>query len=161
MAEKNSDGSRTVSGVRQARLTGLVYLLYFIAGMPLLLRSSLVVRGDAAATADHILGNQLMYRMTIVTDLVSYILYLALAYLFYTLLRRVSRSWTVMGTLFTIAGCIVLIVATSTLAAPLLLLRRRPLARHWACRTAGMGTARASCTAPASSSLCCCSGCNG
>ena len=107
---------------RIARITGGIYLLYFIAGMPLLLRSSLVVRDDAAATAAKIIASETLYRATIVTDLVSYSLYLGLAYLFYLLLRNVSRPWALMGTLFTVAGCIVLIVATAALTAPLALL---------------------------------------
>jgi CheY-like chemotaxis protein/two-component sensor histidine kinase len=107
---------------RVARITGGVYLLYFIAGMPLILRSSLIVPSDAAATAAKITASQALYRATIVTDLVSYALYLGLAYLFYLLLRNVSRPWALLGTLFTVAGCIVLIVATAALTAPLALL---------------------------------------
>jgi hypothetical protein len=108
--------------MRIARLTGGTYLLYFIAGMPLILRSSLIVPTDAAATAAKITASETLYRATIFTDLVSYSLYLGLAYLFYLLLRHVSRPWAVMGTLFTIAGCIVLIMATAALTAPLALL---------------------------------------
>ena len=107
---------------RIARITGGIYLLYFIAGMPLILRSSLIVPTDPAATAAKIIASESLYRLTILTDLVSYSLYLGLAYLFYLLLRNVSRPWALMGTLFTIAGCIVLIVATAALTAPLALL---------------------------------------
>ena len=107
---------------RIARITGGVYLLYFIAGMPLVLRSRLIVPMDAAATAAKIISSESLYRTTIVTDLVSYSLYLGLAYLFYLLLRKVSQPWALMGTLFTIAGCIVLIVATAALTVPLTLL---------------------------------------
>ena len=107
---------------RIARITGGIYLLYFVAGMPLILRSSLIVPTDAAATAVKITASETLYRLTIVTDLVSYCLYLGLAYLFYLLLRNVSRPWALMGTLFTIAGCLVLIVATAALTAPLALL---------------------------------------
>jgi hypothetical protein len=106
---------------RIARIAGGIYLLYFIAGMPLILRSSLIVPTDAAATAARIAASETLYRATIVTDLVSYSLYLGLAYLFYRLLRNVSRPWALMGTLFTIAGCIVLIMATVALTAPLAL----------------------------------------
>ena len=107
---------------RLARITGGIYLLYFFAGMPLILRSSLIVPTDASATAARITASETLYRVTIVTDLVSYSLYLGLAYLFYLLLRKVSRPWALMGTLFTIAGCIVLITATAALTAPLALL---------------------------------------
>src|SRR5579864_403598 len=102
-----------------SRVTAGVYLLYFIAGVPLLLRSSLIVPGNASATATKILASELLYRATMVTDLVSYSLYLGLAYLFYLLLRHVNRSWALLGALLAVAGCIVLIVATSLLSAPL------------------------------------------
>jgi hypothetical protein len=90
--------------------------------MPLILRSSLIVPTDAAATAAKITASEALYRTTMVTDLVSYSLYLGLGYLFYLLLRNVSRPWALLGTLFTIAGCIVLIMATVALTAPLALL---------------------------------------
>jgi len=104
------------------RTTAGVYILYFIAGFPLLLRSSLIVPANTVATAAKIMSSQVLYRITMVTDLVSYALYLGLAYLFYLLLRHVNRPWAVLGALFTVAGCIVLIVATSLLSAPLALL---------------------------------------
>src|SRR5512140_301707 len=80
-----------------SRLTAGVYLLYFIAGFPLLLRSSLIVPGNAAATAAKITASEALYRITMVTDLVSYALYLGLAYLFYLLLRHVNQPWALMG----------------------------------------------------------------
>jgi hypothetical protein len=104
------------------RTTAGVYILYFIAGFPLLLRSSLIVPANAVATAAKITSSEALYRITMVTDLLSYALYLGLAYLFYLLLRHVNRPWALLGALFTVAGCIVLIVATSLLSAPLALL---------------------------------------
>jgi hypothetical protein len=109
--------------VRQrARLTGAMYIPYLAFGMPLFLRATLIVPRDATATAANILASETLYRVTLVTDLVSYALYIALAYLFYALLREVNRSWAAVATLFTLAGCIVLIVSTALLAGPLLLL---------------------------------------
>jgi len=107
---------------KRARVTGMIYLLYFLAGMPLFLRSSLIVPTDAAATAAKITASENLYRTTIVTDLISYCLYLGLSYLFYLLLKHVSRPWAVIGTLFTVAGCIVLITATAALTIPPVLL---------------------------------------
>lgn len=105
-----------------ARLTGILYLVYFAAGAPLVLRSSLISPGDATVTAGRILASERFYRLTIVTDLVSYALYLWLAYLFYLLLRDVNRRWALLATLFTVVGCVVLITATTALTVPLALL---------------------------------------
>lgn len=119
---QRSGDSEIDPGKRLARLTAVIYALYFVVGIPFMLRSSLIVPADAAATAAKIIASEALYRMTIVAELASDVLYLGLAYLFYLLLRSVSRPWALLGTLVTIAGCIVLIVATSVLSAPLTLL---------------------------------------
>ena len=108
--------------MRRARWAGAVYILYFLAALPLSLRSSLIVPSDAQATAAKIGASEGLYRLTVVTDLVSYVLYVALAYLLYTLLRHVSRTWAAIATLFTLIGCVVLVVSETTLAVPLLLM---------------------------------------
>lgn len=108
---------------RQARLTGAMYIPYLAFGMPLFLRTPLIVPADAAATATKILASETLYRITVITDLVSYALYIVLAYLFYTLLRSVNRPLAAIATLFTFAGCFVLIISTAFLTAPVLLLR--------------------------------------
>jgi len=107
---------------RRARLTGAMYIPYLLFGVPLFLRARLIVPSDAAATAANILASESLYRVTVITDLISYFLYIGLAYLFYLLLREVSRPWAAVATLFTLAGCVVLIVSTALLTAPLLLL---------------------------------------
>ena len=108
--------------MRRARWAGGVYILYFLTALPLSLRSALIVPSDASATAAKINAAESLYRLTVVSDLISYVLYIALAYLLYTLLRHVNRMWAAIGTLFTLIGCVVLVVSTSTLAVPLLLL---------------------------------------
>jgi len=122
MSTKESAESECRPSKGLLRATAGVYILYFIAGFPLLLRASLIVPANAVATAAKITSSETLYRITIVTDLVSYALYLGLAYLFYLLLRHVNRPWALLGALLTVGGCIVLIVATSLLSAPLALL---------------------------------------
>jgi hypothetical protein len=107
---------------RRARLTGAMYIPYLAFGLPLFFRARMIVPGNAAATAAKILASEGLYRITIVTDLVSYGLYVVLAYLFYLLLREVNREWAAIATLFTLGGCMVVMVATAVLTAPLLLL---------------------------------------
>jgi hypothetical protein len=112
----------TATPARLARLTGAMYLPYLAFGAPMFLRTRLIVSNDPAATAANILASRSLYELTIVTDLVSYALYVVLAYLFYLLLRDVNRPWAAISALFTFAGCVVLIAATTLLTAPLLLL---------------------------------------
>jgi hypothetical protein len=99
-----------------------MYIPYLAFGLPIFFRAHMIVTSDPAATAAKILASESLYRVTIVTDLVSYFLYIVLAFLFYLLLRQVSRGWAAIATLFTLAGCIILIGATAVLTAPLLLL---------------------------------------
>jgi hypothetical protein len=89
------------------------------------LRTPLIVSTDAGATAANILASESLYRVTVVTDLMSYGLYIALAYLFYVLLREVNRTWAAVAALLTFAGCVVLITSSALLTAPLLLLDSR------------------------------------
>lgn len=119
---KNASGMRFQDMRFRARLTGAMYIPYILAAVPLSLRSGLVVPSDAAATAANIAASETLYRTTLVTDLLGDALYVVLAYLFYSLLRTVSRPWAAISALFTLSGCVVQIVATAVLTAPLLLL---------------------------------------
>jgi len=106
----------------QARLTGAMYIPYLALGLGLFARTPLIAPNDPAATAARILNSEALYRLTVITDAASYALYIALAYLFYLLLRKVNRHWAAIGALLTVAGCVVLLIATALLTAPLLLL---------------------------------------
>ena len=75
-----------------------MYIPYLAFGLPLFFRAPLIVPNNAASTAANIIASESLYRLTVVTDLVSYVLYIVLAYLFYTLLREVSRPWATVGT---------------------------------------------------------------
>lgn len=103
-------------------LTGAVWFLYFLAAIPMALRAALIAPGDPAATAQHLAAGALLYRATILSDLVSYVLYIAFACLLYWLVRDTSRRWAALGTLVTLTGCMVLVVATAALPLPLILL---------------------------------------
>jgi hypothetical protein len=76
---------------RYARLTGLLYLLFAITAAFGLLYSPLV-KGDAAATAQSILNNEDMFRLAIVSWLVSQVLYIWVALRFETLLSSVDKG---------------------------------------------------------------------
>lgn len=113
----------TTPAMAQARVIGAAYILYFLAALPLSVRSSMVVGADPAATATNIMASESLYRLTIVTDLLSYALYLVLTYLIYLLLRDVNRKWAAIAAIFSVSGCLVQIVSTSWLMVPLILLK--------------------------------------
>jgi Domain of unknown function (DUF4386) len=61
---------------RMARIAGLLYLIGSVAGVfGILYGPSLVVPGDAAATAKHILASESLFRLSIVSALLDQIIF--------------------------------------------------------------------------------------
>lgn len=77
---------------RLARVTGVLYLVIVVFGMlsPTVLET-LVVPGDAVATADNILGSLWLFRISLVGWIVIVVVDVALSATFYVLLERVDR----------------------------------------------------------------------
>ena len=85
-----------------ARWAGVLYLVIFVgAGFAEgYVRATLVVPGDAAATAAAILGSEGLFRLGLVADLVAFLADAAVAVLLYLLLRPVSRTISLMAAAF-------------------------------------------------------------
>ncbi|GGX73533.1 DUF4386 domain-containing protein [Saccharospirillum salsuginis] len=77
-----------------ARLAGVLYLIIIVcAGFAEGgVRASLIVPGDAALTAEHILGSEFLYRLGFSLDLVAFLCDLGVSILFYVLLKPVNRT---------------------------------------------------------------------
>ena len=80
--------------VKAARVAGLLYLLM---GLPapfalIYLPGKLIVRGDAAATANNILGSQMLFRLGIVAELTSAVLFVLVVMALYRLLSDVNKT---------------------------------------------------------------------
>jgi Domain of unknown function (DUF4386) len=90
----------TRSPLAYARAAGLLYLVIFVCGVfsELVVRGSVIVPGDAAATADNILASEGLYRLGFVSDLVMLLADIGVAVLFYILLRPVSRTLALFAT---------------------------------------------------------------
>jgi hypothetical protein len=80
------------------RVAGLVYLLLvFLAPYRLMyVPSTLIVSGDAAATADNILAHELLFRLGIAADLACGVIVLWLTLALYRLFRGVDRNLAVL-----------------------------------------------------------------
>ena len=62
----------------RARVTGVVYLFYFLTAVfSMLFLKGLVVYGDPASTANNILAHQSLFRLGIATDLIATACYVA------------------------------------------------------------------------------------
>jgi hypothetical protein len=113
----------------QARTVGVVYLSYFLTGVfgALLLRG-IVVSGDTAATASHILAHENLYRAGFAFDLVANAIYIALTALLYRFFRPVDHPALVIAVFSSLAGCTLQIAGELLRIAPLVILKHDRLA---------------------------------
>jgi hypothetical protein len=77
-----------------ARITGLLLLIIVVIGPFSLLYvpSTLIVPGDATATADNIRASESLFRLGIVSNTLIFLLEIVVTVLLYVLLRPVSRT---------------------------------------------------------------------
>ena len=112
----------------RARITGVVYLIYFLtAVLGELFLKGLVVDGDAAATANNILVRQPLFRLGLATGFIATACYIAVTALFYDLFKPVNRSLSLLAAFFSLVGCAILVFASLFQLAPLVVLGRRPV----------------------------------
>lgn len=93
-----------------ARRAGWVYLLLFMSGLvaEFFLRSAVFVPADAVETAVRIAASPMTLRWAIVADLVMIASDIALALLFYELLKEVNRTIAVLAAMFRFTQAVVL-----------------------------------------------------
>ncbi|MEQ8338099.1 MAG: DUF4386 domain-containing protein [Cyclobacteriaceae bacterium] len=84
------------------RITGLMYLLVIIcAGFSQgYVRGTLVIPGDAAATALNITSNEGLFRLGLVTDLIAFLLDAAISVMFYQLLKPAGKTLALISSAF-------------------------------------------------------------
>jgi len=98
----------------KARIAGGLWLMVIVAGMTaFIIRSPLIVRGDAAATTAHILASESLFRFGFGADLIAGACYMGVTVLLYVLLKPVSRSLSLLAAFFGLAG--IAIGATTSL----------------------------------------------
>src|SRR6266699_3575944 len=80
---------------KAARIAGAVYLSMVVTGPFSLIYvpSKLIVRGNAAVTADNILAHQTLFNLAILADLVGQVIFICLAIALYRLLSGVNKTW--------------------------------------------------------------------
>ncbi len=108
----------------RTRLPGLLYALTGLFGVISLqvIPATFFVRGDAAATAQRISQAVPIYRLGILSDLLSQIFFLFLALNLYGLLRHVDRTQARLLVVFVTVAVAVGVVNELNLIAPLILL---------------------------------------
>lgn len=88
-----------------ARIAGVLYLVIIIAGLfaEMVVRSNLIVAGDAAVTAENIMDSEGLFRLGFISDLAMIMADVTIALLFYVLLRPVSNVLALMAAFFRLA----------------------------------------------------------
>lgn len=86
------------SPVKAARIAGTVYLSMVLTAPFTLLYvpGKLIVRGNAAATAHNILVHETMFRLAIVGDLFTHVIFICLGIALYRLLSSVGKTWAML-----------------------------------------------------------------
>ena len=110
---------------KAARIAGAIYLSMVITGPFSLIYvpSKLIVRGNAAATADNILAHETMFRLSILADLVGQVIFICLAVALYRLLSGVNKIWAALMVALVLVSAAVGFVNTLNDIAALILFR--------------------------------------
>jgi hypothetical protein len=89
----------------QARIAGGLYVTIIVLALfaPFPVAPSWLVRGDLSATLDKILASKSLYSLGGLAELIVYACDLAVALIFYELLKPVSRSLALLATFFRLA----------------------------------------------------------
>jgi hypothetical protein len=108
-----------------ARIAGLLYLVIIVAApvAEMIIPGRLVVAGDPAATAANILQSEQLFRLGGVASLITVFCDVALAALFYLLLRPVSGTIALVADFFRLAAITVVAVNVIFYFAPLTILK--------------------------------------
>ena len=110
---------------KAARIAGAVYLsMVFTAPFTLLyIPNKLIVRGDATATASNILAHETMFRLAIIGDLITAVIFICLGIALYRLLSGVNKTWAMLMVAFVLISAAVGFLDTLNNVAALILFR--------------------------------------
>jgi hypothetical protein len=120
----SEEGDRQLSSMnRTAKIAGLFYLI-FILLLPLAtsIRSQLIVFGDAAATAQKITANELLFRISYLTELVAALFFVLAAWALYVLLKPVNKNLALLFLLLNLGGVAIQCISVLNLSTALSLL---------------------------------------
>lgn len=90
------------SMIRNARLTGLLYLIIIFCGLftEMFVRGTMIVQGDTLTTVSNIKAGEGMFRLGFVSDLIMVIADVGVAVLFYLLLKPVNNTLSMLAAIF-------------------------------------------------------------
>ncbi|HWS89635.1 MAG TPA: DUF4386 domain-containing protein [Pyrinomonadaceae bacterium] len=111
------------SPLGKARAAGALWLTVIAASVvAVVFQSRLVVRDDAALTANNIAASESLFRLSVVVDLFAGACYMGVTVLLYVLLKPAGRSLSLFAAFSGLAGVVVGAAAALLRLAPLVLL---------------------------------------
>lgn len=118
-------GNAVASPRFKARMAGVFQVLEAVtaAGGEVFILGSLVVTGNAAATAANILGHERLFWLGFALSLIAVPFHLAWTLLLYDLFKPVNRSLSLFAAFIMLVGCAIQAVTSLFYAAPLLVLK--------------------------------------
>ncbi len=101
----------------------ILYPIWFVLGLfsIMYVPSTLIVSGDAAATANNIMANEMLFRLGIVGSLLVQIIQILVVLLLYKLLKPVNKNMAVLMVVFALVGIPISMLNTLNRVATLLL----------------------------------------
>jgi len=78
---------------KTARLAGLLYLIWVITGIYgiFFISQKIIVQGDAVATAQNMLSNEFLFRIGMINDIISNIIWVFISLVLYRLFKQVNE----------------------------------------------------------------------
>ena len=110
---------------KAARIAGAVYLSMVLTAPFTLLYvpGKLIVRGNATATAENVLAHETMFRLAIIGDLFTHVIFICLGIALYRLLSSVNKTWAMLMVAFVLISSAVGFLDTLNNVAALILFR--------------------------------------
>ena len=107
-----------------ARAAGVLYLIIILTGLfsELIVRSGIIVPGDATATAENISAKSFLFRIGFVSDLIMVMSDVGVALLLYLVLKPIINGLSMLAGFFRLAQATVLGINLLNFYLPLLLL---------------------------------------
>jgi hypothetical protein len=100
-ASENPGWFSSITQSRSARIAGLLYLLIIIFGVTAeLLRQSIIVPGDASATAINLMNNEGVWKLSIMVDIIGFSSFALLPFAFYRVFSTVNKNLAMLVIIF-------------------------------------------------------------
>jgi len=102
----------------------ILYPIWFVIGLfsIMYVPSTLIVSGDATATANNIMDNELLFRMGIAGSLIVQLIQILVVLVLYKLLKPVNKNYAVLMVVFALVGIPISMLNTLNRVAALVLL---------------------------------------